>query len=299
MNGVLVILKPPGMTSHDVVNFVRRLTGQKKAGHTGTLDPGAAGVLPVCLGKATKIIQFMNHDKSYRVEITFGMSTSTQDAFGEVLKVKDCTCLTLEDVKKAMRGFAGTIEQVPPMASAVRHKGKRLYELAREGREVERKKRTVTVYSIGVVANYDFGTPAPKVIADIDCSAGTYIRTIAADLGERLGKGAFMSFLLRMRAGTFTIEEALTLEELKRFKENGKINQVVRSMDEALGDLLHITVDGTTATAVKCGNRITVPKVGPGVLSDGQLVKVMGPEGMLAVAKFTGNNMLQPVKVLV
>lgn len=307
MDGVINVLKPPGLTSHDVVNFIRKLTGQRKAGHTGTLDPGAAGVLPICLGKATKIIQFMDHNKEYRAEITFGRATSTQDGFGEIIKTADCSLLTLEDINKGLQGFIGEIEQIPPMTSAVKYKGKKLYELARAGIEVERKKRKVRVYDIHIVDAFDLGTSTPRVIIDIKCSAGTYIRTICSDLGESLGYCAYMSFLLRTRAGSFKVSGALTLEELQELKEDGKFEDAIISISDALENLPQVRIEGTAVKAVRCGNRISL-SVEESILPElheNQLVRIQGPAGILAIGKTLKKTeqgkkryVFQPVRVL-
>lgn len=305
MDGVINVLKPPGMTSHDVVQFIRKLIGQRKVGHTGTLDPGAAGVLPVCLGKATKIIQYMNHDKEYRAEITFGKATSTQDSFGRVTRQADCSSLTLEAIKRGLQQFCGEIEQVPPMTSAVRHKGKKLYELARAGKEVERKPRKVKVYFAGVVDARELGTPSPRVMIDINCSAGTYIRTICSDLGESLGYCAYMSFLLRLGAGLFKISGAFTLEELQEMKQQGIITNAVITIDKALENLSQVLIQEKAVKPVQNGNRISGLITEDKKLEANQFVRIKGPEGILAIGKTLNNNTagknidIQPVKVLV
>ncbi len=233
MNGVLNILKPTGMTSFDVVAYLRSLTRIKKIGHTGTLDPGAAGVLPVCIGSATKAIEYlMENDKIYRAELSLGISTDTQDSSGKVIKSTSFD-FSIDELKSALKSFEGRISQVPPMYSAVKVKGKRLYELAREGKEIERQPRQVEVYSIGIVDNSDLKnrlycnkdegriSQESRVLIDIHCSKGTYIRTICHDIGETLGCGGHMSFLLRLKAGQFHISSAITLEEAAAYHKEG------------------------------------------------------------------------------
>jgi tRNA pseudouridine55 synthase len=213
MDGILNLLKPPGMTSHDVVSVVRRALGIKKVGHTGTLDPGVAGVLPICVGRATRLAEFIaGEDKAYRAEITFGVTTDTQDSFGELTGEADAAFLTRGDIAYTLTKFQGQIMQIPPMVSAVKVDGKRLYELAREGLEVERAARPVTIHKLQLL---DFRPgPRPVAFVDVVCSKGTYIRTLAYDIGKALGVGAHMSYLVRTRSGPFTLEDAATLEEL-------------------------------------------------------------------------------------
>lgn len=306
VNGVINILKPPGMTSHDLVGYVRRLSGQRKTGHSGTLDPGAAGVLPVFMGKATKIIEFMPGDKEYRAEITFGYTTDTQDIQGRLTSEKSAASLSLEQVDALAREFVGELEQVPPMVSAVRHQGKRLYELARQGLEVPRPARRITVFKLTVVSGRGWGTPHPRAIIDLSCSAGTYIRTICHDLGERLGCGALMSFLLRTRVGNFSVNEASTLEELAEESNAGEFGRNLVSLDDALGHLPRVMVKDGAVRAVTHGNRLYEPGVAAveGNLQEQCYVRLAGPDGLLAVAMHKTNiedprkNIFQPVKVL-
>lgn len=288
INGILNILKPPGMTSHDVINFVRRALKLKKAGHSGTLDPGVAGVLPVFLGKATKIIEYMSDDtKQYRAEITFGRSTDTQDSFGQTIRSSDASRLTEEQVLQVMTSFRGQQDQVPPMVSAVKVEGRRLYQLARMGIEIERKPRPVHIHEIAVLKYSGFHTPTPQVLFDIKCSKGTYVRTICNDMGERLGCGGFMSFLVRTKAGRFHLDKALTLEEISRLSTNGEITKELVPVHEALA-FEQVTVYDDVVSSVMHGNRVYLPGVDkmPEYLEEKQLVKLMNKnKGCLAVAR--------------
>jgi tRNA pseudouridine55 synthase len=238
MDGFINVLKPPGMTSHDVVSFVRQLLGIKKAGHTGTLDPGAAGVMLICCGKATRLIEYLDHNKSYRAEITFGISSSTGDSFGELNEVRVPAMICRDQVKAVLPRFIGDINQIPPMTSAIRHQGKKLYKLARQGIEVERKPRLVKVYSIELKQWH--GGNTPKAILDIHCSAGTYIRTLCQDIGKELGCGAYMSFLLRTGVGSYNITQSATLEELRLAVEAGK--NILTGIREAMSFLPEVEV---------------------------------------------------------
>ncbi|WP_041284833.1 tRNA pseudouridine(55) synthase TruB [Desulfoscipio gibsoniae] len=304
MDGILNVLKPPGMTSHDVVGYVRKVTGQKKTGHTGTLDPGAAGVLPVCLGKATKIIQFLPDDKCYRAEITFGKSTSTQDSFGDVLKSDGAYGINATDIEQELKSFKGWINQIPPMTSAIKHHGKKLYELARAGIEVERKPRTVYIHEIALM-NFNDDKIFPSAILHIHCSAGTYVRTICHDLGEKLGCGAYMSFLLRTRAGVFALEDTITLEQLTE-PSGLDMETLLVPMGRALAYIPVVDLDNRSARAISCGNSITLPvHILASRLVAKQLVRLERAGVLIALAavkddpNMSEHYMLQPVKVLV
>lgn len=229
MDGILNVLKPPGMTSFDVIALLRGMFGTRRIGHAGTLDPLAAGVLPVCIGSATRAIEFMmEKDKRYRAELTLGVTTDTQDSTGKRISATKPDC-TDEDIINAVNSFVGKYPQLPPMYSALKVDGKRLYDLAREGAEVERERREVEIYS-ACVLDVD-RSDALRVLIDVHCSKGTYIRTLCADIGDRLGCGGHMSFLLRKRAGPFEIDSAVTLEELERRKREGTLGSLLLEAD--------------------------------------------------------------------
>ncbi len=217
MDGFLNILKPTGMTSHDVVKVLRRILGEKKTGHTGTLDPMAVGVLPVGIGTATKITEYLDNDyKKYRCELILGLRTDTGDIWGNILEKREAVSFNHEDVYAFEKEYRGEIEQTPPMYSAVRVGGRRLYEYARSGEEVEVKSRTITIKELKIVR-----IEGKKILFDVECSKGTYVRTICTEMGERLGCGAAMSFLARTASGAFTIEKAVTFEEIEKHLEKG------------------------------------------------------------------------------
>ncbi|AAM24612.1 MAG: tRNA pseudouridine synthase B [Caldanaerobacter subterraneus] len=215
VDGVLNVLKPPGMTSHDVVDFIRKIYGIKKVGHTGTLDPDAAGVLPVCMGRATKFTSYlMEHDKRYRFEITFGFSTDTLDKSGKIVESGPVPLFTLEKLQEVLSQFKGEIQQIPPIYSAKKVKGKKLYEYARKGEEVEIPPIKVTVYELELI-KYD----APHhLLLDVKCSKGTYVRALVRDICKKLEVPGHMSFLIRTEVGDFDIESSYTLEEIKEGK---------------------------------------------------------------------------------
>lgn len=232
MDGIINIYKEKGFTSHDVVAVVRKTINQKKVGHTGTLDPDAEGVLPVCLGKGTKLADYiMAERKSYRATVTIGITTTTEDASGEILEKRD---FVYDEGKiiEAVNLFKGEYMQTPPMYSAIKQQGKKLYELAREGKEVYREPRKISIYDINVTGFY----PPDRFEIEVDCSKGTYIRTLCVDIGEKLGCGAHMSELLRTASGKFNIENSITLEQLKNYVAEGKIEEILMSINDVLSD---------------------------------------------------------------
>ncbi len=288
MNGFINVLKPPGMTSHDVVNFIRRNLGVKKVGHTGTLDPGAAGVLLICLGSATRLAGFLiEEDKEYRAEITFGITTLSGDAFGEVTSKENASGLSEEEVRLVLPHFHGKIIQVPPMTSAIKLNGKKLYELARAGLEVDRPGRVVYINSLEFVCGSGWGTPHPRALMHLSCSKGFYVRSLCLDIGSRLGCGAHMSFLVRTRVGSYEISDSLTLEEIKALYSKNTLNEKVINIDHALSALPAVIVKNGAVPAVLSGSKLYPPGVAglPGGLNEGDLVRLVGPDGFLAVAE--------------
>lgn len=230
-NGIINIYKEPGYTSHDVVAKMRGICKQKKIGHTGTLDPDAVGVLPICLGSGTKLCDMLtDKEKEYIAELLLGVTTDTQDTSGKVL-TKQEVLVTKEEVVQVINGFQGTYEQIPPMYSALKVNGKKLYELARAGKEIERKARPVTIYKIEILE-----TKLPIVRMRVICSKGTYIRTLCADIGERLGCGGTMAHLERTRVGIFTAEQAITLNQLEKLRDEGRINEKLYPVDSVFKD---------------------------------------------------------------
>ena len=232
LDGIINIKKERGYTSHDVVAVLRRITGQKKIGHTGTLDPEAEGVLPVCFGRATKVADYvMAAEKEYQAELCLGITTTTEDATGEVLQ-RQTVRIDQEELLKALPAMKGTIWQTPPMYSAIKVGGKKLYELAREGKEIERKKRKIEIFSIRLLSF----TPPDRAEIWVHCSKGTYIRTLCADIGTALGCGAHMGALTRTRSGRFTLENAVTLSQVQEKKDQGQIETLLIPLEEVLKD---------------------------------------------------------------
>ena len=290
MDGIINVLKPPGMTSHDVVQFIRRTLHIRKVGHTGTLDPGVAGVLPICLGKATRVAQFVTDSgKSYRAEVTFGITTSTYDKFSEITGEAETSFLTEANIVAVLNEFRGQIQQVPPMTSAVRHQGKKLYELARAGLEVEREPRSVQISELRPVKFYLQGVSRPRLIFDVSCSKGTYIRTLCHDIGQRLGCGAYMSFLVRTDSGPFLLREAVTVEEIVHLAATDGIAKILHPLDIALQHLPRVWVKPASMASVQNGSKIYpagIQEMPAGELADQQMVRLYAPEGgCLAVAR--------------
>jgi tRNA pseudouridine55 synthase len=293
MHGVLVIDKPAGPTSFDVVRRVRSLLKVKKVGHTGTLDPAATGVLPICLGDATKVAGFITEgDKAYEALVRLGQETDTQDAEGQVVAEAPVPPLTGELLEAALARFRGTYPQTPPMYSAVKVAGKRLYELARAGEEVERAARQVTVYALEL---RDFSSNELRLT--VSCSKGFFVRTLAFELGRTLGCGAHLKGLRRTRSGPFTLAQALPLAELEaRVGEGPSGLQALGArlvpMADALADMPRLDVGAQDAERVRHG----VPLEVRGVV--GRL-RVMGPEGaLLAVAEAAEGRRLRYLRVL-
>lgn len=250
INGIVNIYKEKGYTSHDVVAVLRKVVGQKKIGHTGTLDPDATGVLPVCLGRATKVCELLtDHDKTYEALLLLGKTTDTQDISGEVLEERDPGDLTEEEVRSCIESFIGEYDQVPPMYSALKVNGKKLYELAREGKTVERKSRKVQIHGIRILE-----MNLPHVRMEVDCSKGTYIRTLCHDIGEKLQVGGCMEELERTKVGRFLKEDAVTLDEVRQKMEQGEGAELFTPLDQIFGELPAVTVTDAKAWMSYNGN---------------------------------------------
>lgn len=261
MNGVLIIDKPEGLTSHDVVGRVRRALKTRSVGHTGTLDPFATGVLVVLVGKATRLAQFLDKaDKEYLATIQFGYSTDTGDRTG--LQIADCGLrieeiaerLTASNLEKALAKFRGEIWQTPPMYSAKKVGGKKLYELARKGVEIERQPVKIKISELEIVENFENQSAIVRVV----CSAGTYIRVLAEDIGKELGTGAHLAELRRERAGSFDLSQAVTLEELESLAAENRVEEVLISPNDALAHFPFVILDETAVARTLNGMKTKV-----------------------------------------
>lgn len=283
MNGFLVIDKGAGWTSHDVVARVRRLAKQKRVGHTGTLDPDATGVLLVCLGQATRLVEYtMAHRKVYRAEIALGVETDTQDAGGSPIAQHDASAVSFEDLRTVLPRFTGEILQVPPMVSAVHHKGERLYDIARRGEAVERAARPVTVHRLEA-SHWRPGETAHATL-EIACSAGTYIRTLCHDIGAALGVGGHMAALRRTAVGRFHEAEAITLDALGTLADGGRLAECLRPAADLLPDAWP-RHEGTEAEAHDIRHGRPIPAGTDAdhaaFLTDGRLLAVLCRDGDL------------------
>jgi tRNA pseudouridine55 synthase len=294
MDGVVVVDKPQGITSHDVVDRIRRLFETRRVGHAGTLDPLATGVLAVCIGQATRIVEYLTAGtKEYVAEVVFGVTTNTQDSTGSVRSERDAAHLTEGAVRDALASFRGKIVQTPPMVSAAHYAGRRLYELARQGLEVEREARPVEIFRLEMT-RFVAGVH-PTATLEIACSTGTYIRALAADIGERLGVGGMMNALVRTRAGGFSLKDARTLEQLEALRAQGALRDCLRSIAEALSGWLQIVVTEEEERRIRQGQRIRADHVR---IPAGSLCLLLnGSRRAVAVARAQAGH-LAPIKVL-
>ncbi len=284
IHGVINIHKEKGYTSHDVVAKLRGIVGQKKIGHTGTLDPDATGVLPVCLGKATKLCDMLtDKNKTYETVMLLGKVTDTQDISGTIISEVTINKLDEETVKTVVMSFLGDYMQIPPMYSALKVNGKKLYELAREGVEVERKARPVSILDIQIKE-----IDLPRVRMEVSCSKGTYIRTLCHDIGQKLGCGACMEELIRTRVSRFKLEDGLTLSQVQALKEAGELETILVPIDELFSEYEAITLKEEFVSFLYNGNTFLPKHVKTYVqLVDGKMVRVYDDKSnFIAIYKF-------------
>lgn len=302
MNGIINVYKEKGFTSHDVVAVVRKTLNIKKVGHTGTLDPDAEGVLPICVGRGTKIADYiMSAGKQYLAEVTFGITTTTEDSSGEVIEEKNFV-FNEDKIREAVLKYVGEIHQIPPMYSAIKINGKKLYELAREGKEVERKSRQVNISKIEILKFL----PPNKVQLLVDCSKGTYIRTLCKDIGEDLGWGAHMSSLVRTQSGTFALENAIKLGELKTLVEQDRLHEALLPLEEALNEFNKIVVAEEAEKMLLNGCKIDeeyFKEVHREYKLDDTVVAYNSKGGLVGIYKITQNpesrkKCIKPIKIL-
>lgn len=260
MDGILAIHKEVGMTSHDVVFKLRKILKTKKVGHTGTLDPEVSGVLPICVGKATRVSDYvMESGKSYRAEVTIGMSTTTEDQTGEIVDQKrvDQNLWDKDEIIATLKQLEGDIEQIPPMYSAVKVNGKKLYEYARQNIEVERPVRRVHINSIDLISDIIYENDTCKFEIEVECGKGTYIRTLATQIGALLNYPAHMSHLIRLKSGGFSLEQAIKLDDLREIVEQDKLQDVILPLEYGLNGLTKITVhDKNIVKRIQNGQKI-------------------------------------------
>jgi tRNA pseudouridine55 synthase len=297
-DGILVVDKPVGPTSHDVVAIVRRLSGVRRVGHGGTLDPFAAGVLPVFLGRATRMVEYhLRDDKAYQAVMVFGASSTTDDLDGD-LNPSDAPAPSREAVEASLATFLGTIEQRPPDYSAVRIAGRHAYELARHGSTPELKPRVVTFHEIRVVDWDERDPERPAATVDLRCSAGTYVRALARDCGEALGTGAYLGALARTASGPFRRDQATPLERVRELLGEGRVGELLLPVDVGLEAWPEVRVDAADLASLLRGQVIrargvSLPRPGPD-----EQVRIVGPDGRLAAMARVDGGRLRPEKVL-
>lgn len=293
ISGILNVYKEKGYTSHDVVARLRGIVGQKKIGHTGTLDPEAEGVLPVCLGKATKVCELLtDKDKVYEAVLLLGKETDTQDLTGSVLREQPVE-KTQEEVRSAVLKFTGDYEQIPPMYSALKVNGKKLCDLARQGVEVERRARRVTIYEIGILE-----ISLPRVRMRVHCSKGTYIRTLCHDIGQELGCGGCMESLKRTRSADFTAKDAKTLDEIETYQREGRLSQILYPPDYVFSSMEKGIVKRRYGKILYNGGRIApeflvrIPAV-----EKGESLRIYDEDGgFIGIYRYDGTE-YRPVKI--
>jgi len=291
MNGFLNLNKPFGITSHDAVARVRRLVGRGiKVGHGGTLDPAATGVLPLALGQATRLVEYLAAArKGYRATVRLGITTSTDDAEGAVVAELPVPALDRSTLEQALDAFRGTIQQVPPMYSAIHHGGKRLYDLARAGETVERTPREVTIYRLDLLSAPSAPDDTSSIILDIECSKGTYIRSLARDLGEALGCGGHLAALERTFVGSFSRADALDLAALEA--DPSRLAALLLPLEVAVADWPTLTLDAAQAVLVRNGRALLLPD------QPGELLRVHAPDGSLLALLARSEDGWRPLKV--
>ncbi|PYI50415.1 tRNA pseudouridine(55) synthase TruB [Paenibacillus flagellatus] len=278
--GVLPVNKPAGFTSHDVVAKMRRILKMKRIGHTGTLDPQVTGVLPLCLGRATRFVEYIQElPKEYEAELTIGYATDTEDWTGETVQSLEPGSVRLEEdrVRVALASFVGTIDQVPPMYSAVKVGGKKLYELAREGKEIERKSRKVDIYELEPLKlELELDAGYPKIRFRVLCSKGTYIRTLCVDIGKALGYPAVMTDLVRSSTGSIALDRCLRIEQIEELHRLGRLHEAILPADRLVTHIPSVEITGRDALHAMQGKTIRAES---GLPADGGLVRVYDDQG--------------------
>ncbi len=291
VRGILLLDKPRGITSNDALQRVKRLYRAQKAGHTGSLDPLADGLLPICFGAATKISAFLlDADKRYWVRIKLGETTTTADSEGEVVSIRPVEGIGEAEIRQALEPFRGEIQQIPPMYSALKHKGERLYKLAREGKEVEREPRAVTIHGLELLA-----CDLPEFELDVHCSKGTYVRTLAEDIGEALGCGAHVTALRRTGVGPYDADGMVTLDELEAQAEQGQESLDARllPLETALAHWPEVRLNPDSTFYMRQGQPVLVPNAP----TEGW-VRLFGPDGFIGVGEVLDDGRVAPRRLM-
>ncbi len=294
MNGIINVYKEKGFTSHDVVAKLRGILKQKKIGHTGTLDPNAEGVLPVCVGNATKVCDLItDRDKAYRTVLLLGQTSDTQDVWGNILGRCD-VCVTEDEVRDAIESFVGEYDQIPPMYSAIKIGGKKLYELARKGQEIERPARHVMIREIKIIS-----IDLPEVTMEVSCSKGTYIRTLCHDIGGKLCCGGLMKELTRIRSGEFVIADSKKLSEIEERSRSGQVDDILLPTDSVFKGLPEVHADGGSEKLLRNGNPIPADHVTSDIRRITGNVRMYDQDGaFIGVYEYkAGTGVFKPVKL--
>lgn len=297
----MAVWKPEGWTSHDVVAKVRRILKMKRIGHAGTLDPMVTGVLPLCLGRATRVVEYVQErPKAYEAVLQLGIATDTEDLTGTIIEQQSSVNVTESAVREALRRFEGEIEQIPPMYSAVKIDGKRLYELAREGKTVERKPRLVTIHKIELI-DAQLELEQPQISFSVVCSKGTYIRTLCVDIGKALGVPAAMAQLTRTMSGGITKESCLTIEQIEQLQQTGTLSEHLIAADEAIAHLERAEVPASIGKLALQGQKVGLAHAGISALNSeaGQLIRLYSDDNsFLGIFQIdTEAAVFKPVKV--
>ena len=302
MEGIIPLWKPRGMTSHDCVFQLRKILRTKKVGHSGTLDPDVDGILPICVGKATKVVEYLQEShKVYVGEITLGFSTETEDASGEIVKKTPLLApLTIDQIDEAMSKLTGNIEQIPPMYSAVKVNGRRLYDYARNGETVERPVRQATIYRYKRLSEPVFSeeTHTPSWTFEVECGKGTYVRTLAVDTGKLLGYEAHMSDLTRLASGSFTAKEAVTLDKIRELVETDQASQIYYPLERAVEGFQKKELSSKDYTVVK--NGAVMPEQFFDGLDTSKLIALFYQDQLVSLygSHPTKHGVLKPIKVI-
>ena len=284
LNGIFVIDKPPGLSSARVVSIVKRLLQVKKAGHAGTLDPFATGVLIVCINQATRLARFwLNSAKTYQAELCLGIETDTQDSTGTVISAREAVDVPEDRLRAVMKSFMGTLNQSPPVYSALKHQGVPLYKLARKGEAFQKPDRQIQIYRLEIQE-----IALPRVFFEVSCSAGTYVRTICADIGKILGCGGHLKNLRRTASSGYAIKDAISLTELEELARSGDVGRHLTGMTEALPDMVSLQADKALTDKIKCGMMITEADVPCSCLfPEAKLVKIIdGNNRLLSILNY-------------
>lgn len=296
--GILPVFKPAGFTSHDVVAKTRGILGMKRIGHTGTLDPAVTGVLPLCLGRATRMVEYLQElPKQYEATLVLGIATDTEDMSGTVTEKVNEVNVTQKQIEDVIASFIGTISQIPPMYSALKQDGKRLYELARQGKVVERKPREVIIHQLELIS-VNLEQEQPTITFSVLCSKGTYIRTLCVDIGQALGVPAVMSDLKRTMSSGISLHKCLTFDDIVRYTKEGTLQDRLLSVDEAVDYLPAYTITEMTMKRAMQGQTIDPQYLTPSIEEGVELLRLYGPDQQfLGIFRLEENRGIRPVKV--